>query len=107
MPSVGYYRYVFGAPCEDSFQLKIPKFEKYKGVSCPKTHIRSYCRKMVVYSDDEKLLMHFFQDNLSGAFLLWYMQLECTHIFTWKELAEAFLKHYQYNTNMAPNQTQL
>lgn len=26
---------------------------------------------------------------------------------SWRELAEAFLKHYQYNTDMAPNRTQL
>lgn len=26
---------------------------------------------------------------------------------TWRELVEAFLKHYQYNSYMAPNQTQL
>lgn len=51
--------------------------------------------------------MHFFQDSLSGASLEWYMQLERTHIRTWRELAEAFLKHYQYNLDMAPNQTHL
>lgn len=51
--------------------------------------------------------MHFFQDSLSGASLEWYMQLERTHIRTWRELAEAFLKHYQYNPDMAPNRTQL
>ncbi|XP_050900733.1 uncharacterized protein LOC127107491 [Lathyrus oleraceus] len=88
-------------------RLKVPSFEKYQGVTCPKTHIRAFCRKMAAHSNDEKLLMHFFQDNLSGASLEWYMQLERTHIRTWRELAEAFLKHYQYNSDMAPNQTQL
>lgn len=51
--------------------------------------------------------MNFFQDNLSGALLDWYMQLEWTHIRSWRDMVEAFLKHYQYNTDMAPNQTQL
>lgn len=51
--------------------------------------------------------MHLFQDSLSGASLEWYMQLERTHIRTCRELAEAFLKHYQYNSNMAPNRTHL
>lgn len=41
-------------------KFKVPDFEKYKGVSYSRTHIRSYCRKMDAYSDDEKLLMHFF-----------------------------------------------
>ncbi|XP_050890749.1 uncharacterized protein LOC127096189 [Lathyrus oleraceus] len=88
-------------------KFKVPSFEKYQGVTCPKTHIRAFCRKMAAHSSDEKLLMHFFQDSLSGASLEWYMQLERTHIRTWRELAEAFLKHYQYNSDMAPNRTQL
>lgn len=73
-------------------KFKVPNFEKYQGVTCPKTDIRAFCRNMAAYSDDEKLLMHFFQDSLSGASPEWYMQLERTHIRTWKELAEAFLK---------------
>lgn len=35
------------------------------------------------------------------------MKLEDTHIRIWREIAEVFLKHYQYNTDMAPNRTQL
>ncbi|XP_050875576.1 uncharacterized protein LOC127079204 [Lathyrus oleraceus] len=46
-------------------------------------------------------------DSLSGASLDWYMQLEGNHIHTWRDMAEAFLKHYQYNTDMAPNRMQL
>ncbi|XP_050877577.1 uncharacterized protein LOC127081357 [Lathyrus oleraceus] len=88
-------------------KFKVSSFEKYQGVTCPKIHIRAFCRKMIAHSDDEKLLMHFFQDSLSGTSLEWYMQLERTHIRTWRELAEAFLKHYQYNLDMAPNRTQL
>ncbi|XP_050883483.1 uncharacterized protein LOC127086729 [Lathyrus oleraceus] len=90
-----------------SAKLKVPDFEKYKGNSDPRTHIRAYCRNMVAYSSDDQLLMHFFQDSLSGASLDWYMQLEGLHIHTWREMAKAFLKHYRYNTDMAPNCTQL
>ncbi|XP_050918798.1 uncharacterized protein LOC127136258 [Lathyrus oleraceus] len=63
-------------------KFKVPSFEKYHGVTCPKTHIQAFYRKMAAHSDDEKLLMHFFQDSLSGASLEWYMQLEHTHIRT-------------------------
>lgn len=70
-------------------------------------HIKAYCRKMVAYSDNDRLLMHFFQDSLSGVSLEWYMQLEGTHIRSWRDMTEEFLKHYQYNTYMAPNRTQL
>lgn len=88
-------------------KFKVPTFEKYKGVTCPKTHIRSYCRKMEAYSNDEKLLMHFFQDSLSEASLEWYIQLERVNVRSWRELAKAFLKHYQYNTDMEPNRMEL
>ncbi|XP_058759673.1 uncharacterized protein LOC131632984 [Vicia villosa] len=62
---------------------------------------------MSVYSEDEGFLMHFFQDSLAGASLEWYVQLERTHIHSWRDLMEAFIKHYQYNVDMAPNRTQL
>ena len=75
-------------------KFKVPNFGKYKGVSCPKIHIGSFCRKMATHYDDEKLLRHFFQDSLSEASLEWYILLEHTHIRTWRELVEAFLKHY-------------
>lgn len=48
-------------------KFKVPTFEEYQGTTCPKTHIRSYCRKMPTYSGDEKLLIHFFKDSLRGA----------------------------------------
>lgn len=44
---------------------------------------------------------------MSGASLEWYMQLEGTHIRSLRDMVEAILKHYQYNTNMASNRTQL
>lgn len=88
-------------------KFKVPVFEKYNGTTCPKTHVRSYYRKMSVYSSDEKLLMHFFQDSLSGASLEWYMQLERIYVQNWRDLVKAFVKHYHYNIDMAPNRTQL
>ena len=88
-------------------KFKVPIFDKYHGNSCPKTHAQAYFRKMVAYSDDEKLLMYFFQDSLAGASLEWYMRLDRAHIRCWRDLAEAFVKQYQYNADMAPGRTQL
>jgi len=48
-------------------KFKVPDFDKYKGTTCPKNHLKMYCRKMRAYSRDEKLLMHFFQECLVGA----------------------------------------
>ena len=66
-----------------------------------------FCRKMAAYATDEKLMIHVFQDSLSGASLDWYMQLERAQIQTWKDLADAFMKQYRYNLDMAPNRMQL
>lgn len=41
-------------------KFKVPNFEKYKGASDLRTHIRAYCWKMTANSDDDRLLMHFF-----------------------------------------------
>lgn len=88
-------------------KFKTPDFEKYKGVSCPKNHLRIFVRKMAAYAANEKLMMHSFQDSLSGAYLDWYMHLERTHVNTWGDLANAFLRQYKYNLDMAPNRMQL
>ena len=42
-------------------KFKVPDFNKYKGTTCPKNHLKMYCRKMGAYAKDEKLLMHFFK----------------------------------------------
>ncbi|XP_027936145.1 uncharacterized protein LOC114191163 [Vigna unguiculata] len=47
-------------------KFKVLEFEKYKGTTCPRSHLTMYCRKMVAHAYDEKLLIHFFQDSLAG-----------------------------------------
>jgi len=41
-------------------KFKVLEFEKYKGATCPKSHLTMYCRKMVAHAHDEKLLTHIF-----------------------------------------------
>ncbi|XP_061359391.1 uncharacterized protein LOC133303490, partial [Gastrolobium bilobum] len=88
-------------------KFKVPDFDKYKGTTCPKSHLTMYCRKMASYAQDENLLIHFFQDSLTGAASNWYTHLERAHIRCWKDLADAFLKQYKYNIDMAPDRLQL
>ena len=57
-------------------KFKVPDFDKYKGTACPKNHLKMYYRKMGAYEKDEKLLMHFFQESLTGAAITWYTNLE-------------------------------
>jgi hypothetical protein len=88
-------------------KFKVPEFEKYKGLSCPRNHLIMYSRKMASYAHDDKLMIHCFQDSLAGASFNWYMQLEGSRIRSWRDLANAFIQQYQYNLDMAPSRTQL
>ncbi|XP_050916507.1 uncharacterized protein LOC127131638 [Lathyrus oleraceus] len=88
-------------------KFKVLDLLKYKGLSCPRSHLTMYCRKMASHMDNGNLLIHFFQDSLTGAFLDWYMSLERSKIRSWRDLSEAFLKQYKYNLDMAPTRLQL
>jgi len=88
-------------------KLKVSDFDKYKGTTCPKNHLKMYCRKMGEYTKDEKLLMHLFQESLTKAVVTWYTNLESSRVHSWKDLMVAFIRQYQYNSDMAPNRMQL
>ncbi|GMJ04825.1 hypothetical protein HRI_004151700 [Hibiscus trionum] len=79
-------------------KFKAPEFEKYDGISCPRTHLTMFCRRMTGYGGDDKLLIHCFQDSLSGPAIRWYNQLSRHQVKTWKDLAKAFLAQYQHVT---------
>ena len=34
-------------------KFKVPNFDKYKGTTCPKNHLKMYYRKMGAYAKDE------------------------------------------------------
>ena len=82
-------------------KFKVPNFDKYKGTTCPKNPLKMYCRKMGAYAKDEKLIMHFFQESLTGADITWYTNLEPSRVHSWKDLMVAFDRQYQYNFDMA------
>jgi len=88
-------------------KFKVSDFDKYKGTTCPKNHLKMYCRKMGAYAKDEKLLIHFFQESLTGVAVTWYTNLEPSRVHSWKDLMVAFIRQYRYNSNMAPDRMQL
>ncbi|KAA0056810.1 Gag-pro-like protein [Cucumis melo var. makuwa] len=88
-------------------KFKTPDFEKYNGITCPKSHLVMYCRKMSTYAHDDKLLIHCFQDSLVGPASCWYLQLDGSQVHRWKDLADSFLKQYKYNIDTAPDRLDL
>ncbi|KAK8696181.1 hypothetical protein V6N13_001318 [Hibiscus sabdariffa] len=88
-------------------KFKVPEFEKFTGTTCPSAHLTMYCRKMSLYLDNEKLLIHCFQDSLVGSAARWYTQLSRVHIKTWRDLSRAFLEQYKHFSDMVPSRTVL
>ncbi|KAK8604532.1 hypothetical protein V6N13_099471 [Hibiscus sabdariffa] len=88
-------------------KFKVPEFEKSTGTTCPSAHLTMYCRKMSLYLDNKKLLIHCFQDSLVGSAARWYTQLSRVHIKTWRDLSRAFLEQYKHVSNMVPSRTVL
>ena len=74
-------------------KFKVLDFDKYKGTTCPKNHLKMYCRKMGAYVKDEELLIHSFlwpikTINLFGVLLL------LAHSITFK-FAYDFMRNHQ------------
>jgi len=88
-------------------KFRVPEFIKYTGAQCPVTHLKAYCNKMAEVVDNEKLLIHFFQDSLSGAALIWYMRLNNTKVKKWKDLVDAFMRQYKFNIDVGPDRLSL
>jgi hypothetical protein len=88
-------------------KFRVPEFVKYTGTQCPITHLKAYCNKMAEVVEDEKLLIHFFQDSLSGTALTWYMRLDNTKVKKWKDLVDAFMRQYKFNINVGPDRLSL
>ncbi|KAK5824387.1 hypothetical protein PVK06_019159 [Gossypium arboreum] len=88
-------------------KFKVPDFEKYDGTRCPKAHLIMFFRKMTGYVNEDKLLIHYFQDILVGSALRWYNQLSREKIRSWKDLVSAFYEQYKHVSNMVPDRMTL
>ncbi|RDY06728.1 hypothetical protein CR513_09236, partial [Mucuna pruriens] len=62
---------------------------------------------MAAHTQDDKLLIHFFQESLARVAYGWYLNLEKGQIKMWADLVEAFLQQYRYNEELALDRTQL
>jgi len=72
-------------------KFKVPDFDKYKGTTCSKNHLKMYNKKMGAYSKNEKLLMHFFQESLTRVVVTLYTNLEPSQVHSWKDLIVGFI----------------
>lgn len=68
-------------------KFKVPDFERYNGLSCPRNHLVTFCQKMASYAHNDKLLIHYFYDSLCEASFSLYMSLQRSCIWSWKDLS--------------------
>ena len=85
----------------------MPKFVKNTRIEWSKTHFHSYFNEMEEVIQDDKMLIYFFQDSLIGSTLNRYMRLDNIRIRKWTDLADAFLKQYKFNLEIALDRTSL
>jgi len=88
-------------------KFQTPDFEKYDGRGCPKKHLRMYCRKMANYLDNEKLMIHVFQESLTSGPANWYMELDRSRARNWSDMKVMFINQYRHNIDYAPDRTAL
>ncbi|TYK23954.1 Gag-pro-like protein [Cucumis melo var. makuwa] len=70
-------------------KFKVSEFDKYDGSTCPRSHLIMYCRKMAANINNDKLLVHCFQDSLTGpANRLDLQQMEKKRSESFKEYAQ-------------------
>ena len=58
---------------------------------------------MTGHTSNDKLLIHCFQDSLSGSATRWYNLLSQDQIKSWADLAKAFLVQYKHMTDTTPD----
>ena len=87
--------------------FKMPKFEKYDGHGDPVSHLRCYCNQLRSAGGKEELLMAYFGESLSGLASEWFVDQDIDKWISWDDLANGFLKQFQYNVDLIPDEKSL
>ncbi|KAJ9684906.1 hypothetical protein PVL29_017071 [Vitis rotundifolia] len=78
--------------------FKMPNFEKYTGIGCPRIHLQLYSTLMRAHGLEEPHLVTLFPLSLSGVAQRWFASLESSRRRTWDDLAQEFLRQFAFNT---------
>nr|XP_018622848.1 uncharacterized protein LOC108943377 [Nicotiana tomentosiformis] len=87
--------------------FKTPKFEKYDGHGHPIANLKRYCNQLRGVEGKEELVMAYFGESLTGVASEWFMDQETSHWHVWDDMAQAFVKQFQYNIDIAPDRNSL
>ncbi|XP_075105398.1 uncharacterized protein LOC107790032 [Nicotiana tabacum] len=83
--------------------FKTPKFEKYDGHGDLIAHLKRYCNQLRGAERNEKLLMSYFGESLTGVASEWFLDQDTSRWYVWNDMAQAFVNQFQYNIYIAPD----
>ena len=78
--------------------FQIPKFDKFKGCSDPKQHLRRCLNLAKMEGLTEAQVLYAFPLSLSGHAAKWYYSLDVAKAKMWGVLTEEFIKQFSYNS---------
>ena len=62
---------------------------------------------MAGHIENDKLLVHCFQESRTRSAVRWYMKLDHNQICAWKDLIKAFLTQYEHVVDTTPDRMSL
>ncbi|XP_075082416.1 uncharacterized protein LOC142166829 [Nicotiana tabacum] len=86
---------------------KMPKFNLYDGHGDPVAHLRGYYSEIRSAGGKDELLIAYFSENLSGAALEWYTRQDVSKWYASDDMAQDFVRHFQYNIDIIPDRSSL
>ncbi|XP_070049211.1 uncharacterized protein [Nicotiana tomentosiformis] len=87
--------------------FKTPKLEKYDGHGDPIAHLKKYCNQLRGACGKEELLMAYFGESLLGVASEWFIDQDISHWHVWDDMAQAFVKQFQYNIDIVPDRNSM
>uniref|UniRef100_A0A2N9HQL3 Uncharacterized protein n=1 Tax=Fagus sylvatica TaxID=28930 RepID=A0A2N9HQL3_FAGSY len=76
----------------------VPRFEIYNGRTDPVTHIGHYHQSMALSRNNDPLMCRLFPSSLGEVAMRWFNQLGVRTIYSWDQLAEAFVARFITNS---------
>uniref|UniRef100_A0A2N9IY37 Uncharacterized protein n=1 Tax=Fagus sylvatica TaxID=28930 RepID=A0A2N9IY37_FAGSY len=76
----------------------VPRFEIYNGRTDPVTHIGHYHQSMALSRNNDPLMCRLFPSSLGEVAMRWFNQLGVWTIYSWDQLAEAFVARFITNS---------
>jgi hypothetical protein len=79
-------------------RFPVPRLEIYNGRTDPVTHIGRYQQSMALSRNNDPLMCRLFPSSLGEVAMRWFNQLGTRTIYSWDQMAEAFVARFITNS---------